>query len=76
MLTKSGKEEAKKRVNELTELPRYTKKDEKETNTAEFSKELTPEKDYLLPNAAHERTDIEVTEKMKKHDDAFFDEPL
>lgn len=72
----SGKEEAKKRVNELTELPRYTKKDEKETNTAEFSKELTPEKDYLLPNAAHERTDIEVTEKMEKHDDAFFDEPL
>lgn len=25
-------------------------------------------------NAAHERTDIEVTEEMKKHDDAFFDE--
>lgn len=70
----SGKEEAQKRVNELTELPRYTKKDEKETNTAEFSKELTPEKDYLLPNAAHERTDIEITEEMKKHDDALFDD--
>lgn len=25
-------------------------------------------------NAAHERTDIEVTEEMKQHDDAFFDE--
>lgn len=25
-------------------------------------------------NAAHERTDIEVTEEMKKHDDDFFDE--
>jgi len=23
---------------------------------------------------AHERTDIEVTEDLKKHDDAFFDE--
>jgi DNA-binding XRE family transcriptional regulator len=31
-------------------------------------------KDHLIPNAAHERTDIEVTEEMKKHDDAFFDE--
>ncbi len=28
----------------------------------------------LLPNAAHERTDIEATEEMKEHDDAFFDE--
>lgn len=25
-------------------------------------------------NAAHERTDIKVTEEMKQHDDAFFDE--
>ena len=25
-------------------------------------------------NAAHERTDIEVTNEMKEHDDAFFDE--
>ena len=25
--------------------------------------------DYLQVNAAHERTDIEVTDEMKKHDD-------
>lgn len=25
-------------------------------------------------NAAHERTDIEITDEMKEHDDAFFDE--
>lgn len=31
-------------------------------------------KPHLIPNAAHERTDIEVTEEMKKHDDAFFEE--
>ena len=31
-------------------------------------------KSHLIPNAAHERTDIEVTEEMKKYDDAFFDE--
>lgn len=28
----------------------------------------------LSLNAAHERTDIEVTDEMKEHDDAFFDE--
>lgn len=38
--------------------------------------ELKPEKNksHLMPQAAHERTDIEVTEEMKKYDDAFFDE--
>lgn len=30
--------------------------------------------DHLMPNAAHERTDVEATEEMKEHDDAFFDE--
>lgn len=43
-----------KRVNELTEIPKYQKKGE---NT------------HILVNAAHARTDIEVTEEMKKHDD-------
>jgi len=32
------------------------------------------DKSHLIPVAAHERTDIEVTEEMKKYDDAFFDE--
>lgn len=32
------------------------------------------EKSYLQPVAAHERTDIEVTDEMRAHDDAFFDE--
>lgn len=27
-----------------------------------------------MPNAAHDRTDIEVTDEMKEHDDKFFDE--
>lgn len=27
------------------------------------------DKSYLLPDAAHQRTDIEVTDEMKKHDD-------
>lgn len=31
-------------------------------------------KDYLQPQAAHERTDIEVTDDMKKHDDDIMDD--
>ena len=38
------------------------------------SSQFRKDRRHLLPNAAHERTDIEVTEEMKKHDDAFFDE--
>ncbi len=29
---------------------------------------------HLLTNAAHQRTDIEVTEEMKEYDNAFFDD--
>ncbi len=36
--------------------------------------ELDKYKSHLTPVAAHERTDIDVTEEMKKYDDAFFDE--
>lgn len=46
-----GKQEAEKRVQELTYIPKYT----------------TP--DHLILQAAHERTDIEVTDEMRKHDD-------
>lgn len=31
------------------------------------------DKDYLEPVAAHERTDIEVTDEMRKHDDDIMD---
>lgn len=30
-------------------------------------------KAYLEPQAAHERTDIEVTDEMRKHDDDLMD---
>lgn len=47
-------------------------------NTSDISKLIKKksagDKSHLMPNAAHERTDIEVTEEMKKYDDAFFDE--
>ncbi len=51
-LNNDGKKEAAKRVDELTQIPKYQK-----------------EKPHLQLNAAHERTDIEVTEEMRKHDD-------
>jgi transcriptional regulator with XRE-family HTH domain len=47
-----GKQEAEKRVQELTYIPKYT----------------TPD-DHLILQAAHERTDIEITDEMRKHDD-------
>lgn len=43
-------------------------------NEAPNVKNINKDKSYLDPVAAHERTDIEVTEEMKKYDDAFFDE--
>ena len=51
-----GKNEAEKRVKELTFIPEYK-------NTYEE-----------VLNAAHERTDIEVTDEMIKHDDDIMDD--
>lgn len=62
LLNDIGKYEATKRVEELTHLQKYTK--EGENNTVEFSEELTDEKDYLIPNAAHQ--DEELKKKTKK----------
>ena len=69
-----GKHEAEKRVEELTHLPKYTKEGENKNNTVEFLEELTPDKEYLLPNAAHHRTDIDTTNIPEDADDKFFDE--
>ena len=55
MLNEIGRNEAEKRVEELTHFDKYTK-------------------DYLLPNAAHERTDIDITEEMRKSDEDLLNE--
>lgn len=68
------KENALKEKSNLVSISKYTKEGENENNTIEFSEELTPTKDYLIPNAAHDRTDIEVTEEMKESDDKIFDD--
>lgn len=72
--TAIAKENAAKEQEKLVSISKYTKEGENENNTVEFSEELTLTKDYLMPNAAHDRTDVKVTEDMKKSDDAFFDE--
>lgn len=73
-LNSLGKKEALKRVEELTEIKRYTVPDTpSEQRTAAPAvpdvedTENLPE--HLVLRAAHARTDIEVTEEMKKHDD-------
>jgi transcriptional regulator with XRE-family HTH domain len=47
-------------------------------NTSDISKVVKinsgDDRSHLIPLASHERTDIEVTEEMKKHDDTFFGE--
>lgn len=48
-LNKAGKQEALKRIKELTYIPMYS--------------------DSITLNAAHERTDIDIDEDMKKQDD-------
>ncbi len=42
--------------------------------SSDVKAKIINDKSYLEPVAAHERTDIEVTDEMRKHDDAFFDE--
>lgn len=36
---------------------------------------MEEEQDHLLPIAAHERTDIEITDEMRKHDDDIMNDP-
>lgn len=45
-----------------------------EYESSKTSNSHKQDKHHIKVNAAHQRTDIEATEEMKKHDDAFFDE--
>lgn len=67
-LNEKGQREALKRVKEMVHIPEYSKIQ----STVKISNGNS--RAYLEPVAAHERTDIQVTEEMKQHDDAFFDE--
>lgn len=70
-----GKHEAEKRVEELTHFPKYTKESEDRNNIVEFSEELIPTKDYLLPNAAHADESLtEITEEMIQEENDIMDD--
>ena len=73
-LNNIGKHEAEKRVEELKHLSKYTKEGENKNNTVEFSEELTSDKDYLLPNAAHADESLtEITEEMIQEENDIMD---
>lgn len=68
MLNDDGKQEAVNRIEELTHIPKYQKTEPSNPITqklVEMRKSLATQ----LLAAAHDRTDIEVTDEMKKHDD-------
>lgn len=69
MLNDIGKHEATKRVMELTEIPRYLKED------TEFSAELTPDKDYLKPQAAHNDNESEEQVALMQEDMSILKRP-
>lgn len=43
-------------------------------NKTESITNSAKQQDYLMPQAAHERTDIEVTDEMRRHDDDIMDD--
>lgn len=65
-LNQDGKREAVKRIEELTYIPCYIAYN----SVGADAKQDTI---YVL-NAAHERTDIEVTDEMRKHDEDMMDD--
>lgn len=88
-LNSHGKEIATEQVRLLTLDEKYTKPTNAvppETLTSPYSHEQAasrqtpillardPAPDYLAVNAAHERTDIEVTEEMIQHDNDIMDD--
>ena len=70
-LNDEGKNEAIKRVDELTELNKYKKEeDNKIIEVPKKEKQIweKPGKEYLMPKASHDK-DGEFTEEEYKHDD-------
>ncbi len=65
-------DKGKHTVNTVLEMEYNRCNNASESNITKL--EPCKDKSHLIPVAAHERTDIEVTEEMKKYDDAFFDE--
>ncbi|MDU2490433.1 MAG: helix-turn-helix domain-containing protein [Clostridium celatum] len=73
-LNEEGKNEAIKRVQELTELSKYKKEDNKVVELPKREKQIweEPGKEHLMPIASHDK-DGEFTEEEYKHDDDLMD---
>ena len=74
MLNEDCKKEAVNRIEELTHIPKYKKEEPNDPllfQISEMRKELS--NTLLNLSAAHERTDIKVTDEMRKHDDDLMD---
>lgn len=73
-LNDEGKNEAIKRVQELTELSKYKKEDNKIVELPKREKQIweEPGKEHLMPIASHDK-DGEFTEEEYKHDDDLMD---
>ena len=69
-LNKIGKDEAIKRIKELTFINDYTIDDNKVVEVPKKEKQIweEPGKEYLMPKASHDK-DGEFTEEEYKHDD-------
>lgn len=69
------RELSEKGKNELCEYAAYCKsRYPKEVSGSNSMEKDCYDNPHLIPNAAHDRTDIQVTDEMKEHDNAFFDE--
>jgi len=81
------KEEPSKRISEKWDIKFYEKKmldvftqlsDDNKRKSITYAENLLSNQrldEELFVNAAHERTDIEVTDEMKKHDDNIMNNP-
>lgn len=49
-------------------------KEDLKNDTAKYSEKVAYIEDYLAPDAAHERTDVEITEEMRQHDEDIMDD--
>lgn len=70
LLNSSNKEKVSNYTEKLLDIQRL----EEQNSVVQLPQAYEEDKSYLEPRAAHERTDIEVTDEMRKHDDDIMDD--
>ena len=69
-LNEVGKQKVREQIHDLKEIPRYTEV-QILGHMASYNEDVPA---HLLPNAAHERTDVEVTQEARDADEALLAE--